>query len=275
MSQELFTLLDRAAVDADAITLSVDEMIRSGRRRRRGRFALVSGAVTATVGVVAAGAVLLPQATTTTGQGGSTADQAAEASAATCEAASYWYTRSQYRDGGPLVTRQIWLGQNGPGRLSDSTKSGVLNEPAAFGSFSWQQLCSLTTDVPTLYALLRTDAGDMGADKESETFKEVGDLLTESPAPLGVRLALLDVAIRVPGAKVTTGVHDSLGRVGTAVSRVQGDDQGTIRYVIDPSSGELLEETFGGGLATYLASGPVPDTTAVVAGGTAVMTASR
>ena len=129
---------------------------------------------------------------------------------------------------------------------------------------SWSKLCTLTTDVPSLYTLLRNDTNGAGADEPSETFVEVGDLLRESPTPLGVRLALLDVAAMVPGVEVTAGEHDSLGRSVTKVSRVQGDNQGRLTYMIDPTTGELLEENEGGWLGTYLASGPTSDKTTTV-----------
>ena len=63
MTQELTRLLDAAAVDADSIALSVDHMIRSGRRRRRGRTLLTGITGAGTLSLIVAGFLLAPRAT--------------------------------------------------------------------------------------------------------------------------------------------------------------------------------------------------------------------
>src|SRR5438105_9156283 len=124
MNNELFAALDRAAADADLIQLSVDDMIRTGRRRRLGTRAVTTTVVTAVVGAVAAGVSVLPQENTTGFAGGAAAVDPAVAAASVkaCLAAPFWYTSSQYHEGDKLTPRQIWLAQNGHSRLVDQDK---------------------------------------------------------------------------------------------------------------------------------------------------------
>lgn len=185
--------------------------------------------------------------------------------------APFWYTHSKEQSGGVTIDRQLWLGRDASGRLIQTGGSGpqppsVLRGPALFPigktQVTWDQLTALPTDAGQLLDVLTADAHGAGPDPDSELFTVVGDLLRESPAGPELRAALYRVAADVPGVRLLGQVTDSLGRTGTAVARTQGDGR-VLEYVIQSSSGRLLEERDDGMVTTYLAQGAVATTTAL------------
>ncbi len=73
-------------------------------------------------------------------------------------------------------------------------------------------------------------------------FDKILAVLTEGPASPALRSALYDVAAELPGATLDGHVTDSLGRSGTAVEYPSIADSDEIRLLIDPTTGQLLEE---------------------------------
>lgn len=102
------------------------------------------------------------------------------------------------------------------------------------GSVDWSGLDKLTTDPATLRAQL-------SALGPGNAFDEIGDLLGESPASPALRSALYRVLGQLPGVEVTGRAADSSGRVGSVVEF--SADGTTERFIIDPSTGALLEKT--------------------------------
>jgi hypothetical protein len=117
-------------------------------------------------------------------------------------------------------------------------------------ALTWDQLYALPIDPDTLAATLRTDIHGAGTSDDAELFVIVGDLLRESPASPALRQALYEVVAAIPGVRSVGQVTDSQGRTGTGVER---DDQ---RYIIDTSTGQLLDETDDAWQSTYLSQGP-------------------
>lgn len=177
--------------------------------------------------------------------------------------ARFWYSRSVVQqDGGPRQTRQIWIGHYSTGRLVTGARPPAHSKPGEpvstdgsipippdgfpFGggsTVSWDQLWRLPTDPVALERQLRAARHGAGPDADAELFTAVGDLLRESPAPPALRAALYQVAARVHGVRLVGQVKDALGRTGTAVER---KSSGIVyRYVIDPSTGRLLQESTG------------------------------
>lgn len=188
--------------------------------------------------------------------------------------AAFWYSESLVVYRNDHYTRESWLGHYSPGRLIQpdgiigTTTLGVAVFPAGSSSLSWDQLLALPRNPDTLYDWLKSAVGAAGHDPDSEMFVAVGDLLRESPAPPSLRRALYLVAAKIPDVSLITGLHDSLGRPATAVSRVDPSGQGQTRYLVDPRTGAFLEEQdvdVHGGIAfqeTLALSGPVASPTA-------------
>ena len=179
--------------------------------------------------------------------------------------APYWHSLSSYRQGsGPPVRREVWAGHHDTGSLLDTRLSSsiVPLQDGRFGGLGWDDLYALPTEAGALESRLRATALDGMRDEDTELFALVGDLLRESPAPPTLRKALWEVMARVPGVRLVGTVKDSSGRPGVAVER------GGHGYVLDPTTGRLLEEYIGsskpasdstGGAswrATYLEQGP-------------------
>jgi hypothetical protein len=248
----------RAALD-DAIALSSARVIALKRRRQR-RIALgglVAAAAAVVVAVPAVGLRGTPTASAGAAQVLLRAGQSAGAQPGDWQSAAYWHSVSRHHQGnGPTFTREIWIGHHQPGVLEDGgVDSGVIPLdvalfPAGGSGISWDGLWSLPTDPDALEHKLRDGIDGAGKDDDSELFVIVGDLLRESPAPPALRKALWEVAARVPGVRLVGDVTDGAGRSGVAVQR---DEQ---RYVLDPDSGRLLEETEGTWSSTYLEQGP-------------------
>jgi hypothetical protein len=183
--------------------------------------------------------------------------------------ASYWHSVSSYRQGsGPLVRREVWAGHHAIGGLLDTRLSSAVVplQDGRFAGLGWDELYALPTESGALESRLRATSLDGIRDGDTELFALVGDLLRESPAPPTLRKALWEVVARVPGVSLVGAVRDSSGRPGVAIER------GGHGYVLDPTTGRLLEEYIGspkpgsdspGGAswrATYLEQGPAVST---------------
>lgn len=124
------------------------------------------------------------------------------------------------------------------GSTSDKPAPGPWRYSLGTRSLSWAQIDKeLPADPAVLRGLLASYA-DPGEERSEAVFDTIGDLLV-SPASPEVRQALYRVAAGLPGVRLVGTVTDGIGRTGTAVER--GDGRSTVRYIIDPSSGELLE----------------------------------
>lgn len=170
--------------------------------------------------------------------------------------ASYWYSVSTYVRDGQTYRREIWIGHHDPSVLRDPGVApdliplGPGEFPAGETSLTWDELYALPTDPSQLETTLRADIQGAGNSDDSELFVMVGDLLRESPASPALRMALYDVAAAIPGVQVTGHVTDPLGRSGTGIER-----DGQV-YVIDTTTGEILDEAVNGFRSTYLTQGP-------------------
>lgn len=265
---------------------ALDDVIQRGeriRRQRRGRRVAITAGIAALVVLIVPVVSIAGHRPFSTSAASdflnTVADKAAAQQAADASKAPYWYSESRIDYAGLTYTRQVWLGHNSPGRLLQplpgETKVtgdvlGVAAFPAGSTSVSWDQLFALPRDPDALYSWLKHAVGDAGHDVDSEMFVAVGDLLRESPAPPSLRQALFKVAAQIPDVELTAGVKDSLGRPATAVSRSNPEGTGSVRYLIDASTGSILEEQeidaagSTGFQSTYVASGPVTNTTSRV-----------
>ena len=276
IEERLRDLGDTADRVPDVLTvIARGERIR--RRRRTRRVAVAAGVVTASLLVVPVMSIAGRHPVSSSAASdflNAVAARAAAQQTVDASRAAYWYTKTDVRYGGKHVTRESWMGHYASGHLIQddgvvgSTDIGTAVFPAGSTGLTWDQLFALPRDPEALGDWLRRAVGDAGHDPDSEMFVAVGDLLRESPAPPSLREALFEVAARIPGVELATGVHDALGRPATAVSRANPDRGGSVRYLIDASTGALLEEQEldAGGATTYratlLASGPVATTTA-------------
>jgi hypothetical protein len=260
-----------AAVDTDdeAVALGRDRFIAAAqrsssvialKRRRHRRVALIGAAAAIVVAVPAIGFDgHRPSANADAAQVLLTAGRAAGAQPGDWQSAAYWHSVSRHHQGSePQQTREIWIGHHVPGVLKDGGVNGaavmpleVASFPAGGSSITWDGLWQLPTDPAALDEQLRDGIDGAGNGDDSEMFVIVGDLLRESPAPPALRKALWEVAARIPGVKLEGATTDGEGRAGVAVSR------GGQRYVLDPSTGRLLEERESSWSSTYLSQGPV------------------
>ncbi len=228
---------------------------RPNRLRRYGLLAAVAA-------LIAAAAVLWPSLV---GSSGSSVEAATVLRQAAQSAgqqpggwpdAPYWHSVSTYERDGKTVTREIWISHYDTSVLRDpGVDPGILALgpglfPAGGTVFTWDQLYSLPTDPTKLAAELRSGIHGAGRDDDSELFVIVGDLLRESPAPPALRQALYEVAASVPGVTSDGSVADRDGRSGKSVTR---DGQ---QYIIDPSTGQLLQEQGTSWVSTYESQGP-------------------
>jgi hypothetical protein len=249
------------------------KQVRRKRGRRLALTALVASA--ASIALVVGPTVSLggkPHANAAAAQVLLRAGAAAGAQDGDWQDAAYWHSVSSYARDGREIRREVWIGHHASGVLRDPgvdpgsaspdgnavvVPPGIPLEvalfPAGGSGVTWDGLWDLPTDADELEQRLRSgihDGDGKERDDDAALFVIVGDLLRESPAPPALRKALWQVAARIPGIELGGEVTDHAGRPGVAVER---DGQ---RYVLDPSSGRLLEESSTGWRATYLEQGP-------------------
>ncbi|KAA1399920.1 CU044_5270 family protein [Aeromicrobium ginsengisoli] len=185
--------------------------------------------------------------------------------------AKYWRVDSEYHQSGDKVYRRtFWQGHTSTGYLFDEgfgdgglVKMGVAKFSFQQQSLTWDQLLHLTTSKSELLRLLRADTGGLrGGTPDHYAFKTLGDLLGESPAPPAVRKAMWDAAAELKGVKNDGRMTDAKGRTGYGITL------GDMTYVVEPSTGELLESRMklaagGSYRMTYLSQGPTDATPTV------------
>jgi hypothetical protein len=182
---------------------------------------------------------------------------------------------------GPAATAPYWkvskeVVNEDDGRRTDTTyfdRGGHIWSPGADGSverqgpklkrwlvgehrLTWPQLSRLPTD-----------PGRLGARLGPNAFDQAAVLLEDAPLRPAVRAALFDILAEQDGVELVGQVQDSRGRTGTAVEYTTGPSEftgarTTIRLVIDPKSGRLLESSSRtkdrpDERATFLEVGPV------------------
>lgn len=174
--------------------------------------------------------------------------------------AQYWYSEDKYMCGGQLYTDRSWIWRHGNGVVektgprnnTDSVcTSDLFTEPVSdsyeFGQYTWSQLYTLPTDPAALRLKLMADFGQGGG---PTLFEDVEFVLVDSPAPPAVRAALFMVDASIPGVKVVGRYTDPLGRTGIALRL------GRSTIVVDPASGEVIDETESGSTVMYVTQGP-------------------
>ena len=184
----------------------------------------------------------------------------------------YWHTLSQTTDTscpGQVGTNNTWLGKDGT-TTEGVAVSGRPNSPDQTSSchvaptgyypvggtpsgvflggklYSWAQFAALPTDPARLWPILQADStvgvapGKGGLDW---TYATVTIALSSDPMSPAMRVALYQVMEKFPGVHVAGKYTDSLGRTGVAITlSAAGFGTGTI--VIDPSSGQVLAQTY-------------------------------
>jgi hypothetical protein len=176
-------------------------------------------------------------------------------------AARYWHTVDQSTDfdcPGLVTTGQSWLAKSGA-LVADNTdnrpSSGtcglaetlgvypVYNNPAGpmIGgqTYTWAQFAALPTDPAQLLPILQADSTAgvspyKGEPEQDFLFQTISILLAGDPVSPAMRMALFELAEKIPGAIVAGEYTDSLGRTGIAL-RLGADTQ-----VIDTSNGQIL-----------------------------------
>ncbi|MFJ9585247.1 CU044_5270 family protein [Streptomyces acidicola] len=254
----------RAAIERDAeaaARIPAADTASAVRPRRRaglaGRYVRPRVVVTALAAAVAAGVVAYP-ALTATDSASSQPPRAASAEAflndmaqvaasAPATEAPYWKTTLNLTvpaDGEKESTHTRYLDRKGKStevNPDGSTKVVVTAHAYAVGdrTLGWNQLDKLPTDPKALAALLPS-ANSAGGSAKS-TFDNATALLGESPAGPDLRAALYRVLADLPGVKVTGPARDATGRTGTALE--WKTTSATVRLIVNPKTGDLLEET--------------------------------
>ncbi|MES4907171.1 MULTISPECIES: CU044_5270 family protein [unclassified Streptomyces] len=246
----------RAAIERD-----VEAAVSAARPRRRaglaGLFLRPRVVVTAVAAAVAAGVVVYPALTSGDAaparppQAASAKaflnDMAQVAASAPATEAPYWKTTLNLTvpaDGEKESTHTRYLDRKGKStevNPDGSTKVAVTARAYTVGdrTLGWNQLDKLPTDPKALAALLPSANSAEG--KAKSTFDNATALLGESPAGPDLRAALYRVLAGLPGVKVTGPAKDATGRTGTALE--WKTTSATVRLIVDPKTGDLLEET--------------------------------
>ena len=199
-----------------------------------------------------------------------------------------------------LVTRQVWSAADGSGRMVEqfgppsfpttadrqaweadgspslSPSSGTIDQTEGPGSLTVANLSALPTDPATLGNEIAERKVIDGPQGNAETFKIIGELLSETDASPALRSALYEVAAGLSGVSLVGTVTDSLDRSGTAVSYSTAGE--THELIFNPTTSSLLatEDTVTNpseaglsvpvgtvvGSTTYVVSSPVSSTIA-------------
>lgn len=190
---------------------------------------------------------------------------------------------------GVPLTRQVWIGTDGSGRLKEApsqiTFLSAAGEAAWVaagspdlqydwkpGSTSWGpgsarplDLWNYPTDPAKLQALIASsdlEPGAPGPREDWQTFGIIGDMLRETYAPPALRAALYDIAANLPGVQFVGNTTDGAGRPGVGVAITRGNQ--TDELIFDPNTSQLLGETDTA--LTPIAADPKMGTTAMPAG---------
>ncbi len=187
------------------------------------------------------------------------------------------------------VTREVWIGPDGSGRLREAEGSptfvtsadkdawlaagkpdltGDRNSDQSFqsGGLSYLDLSNVPSDAAQLKQLIESRTIEGGPPGDAETFTIIGDLLRETYAPPGVRSALYTIASQLPGVQLVGTVKDELGRSGTAVAYVSHGVSDEL--ILDPQTSALLaERQVVTGDGSWAPVGTVLESTAYVSSG--------
>ncbi|MCF3105962.1 CU044_5270 family protein [Streptomyces roseoverticillatus] len=166
--------------------------------------------------------------------------------------APYWkvrtfrWGRSVEKDQRDESYETLWLsrngvrGQFGDGPVREHSQGEVAGTAFWTGRnpIMWDELKKLPTDPAALRDRLVGKANEEESVPEA-LFDGIEKLLTRSPAEPQLRAALFKVLTGIPGVRVTEGVQDSTGRVGTAVDL--DVDTWLRRLIIDTKAVHVLE----------------------------------
>lgn len=197
--------------------------------------------------------------------------------------APYWKVVSEYSQGGserPEENREgrrtIWQGIAGPSVLRDTDGGGFTLEegkplelPQATltvggRTFTWREINAGALGAAQVRELLTAGESGMSgkagrAPHEWYFFKQAGELLGETPASPAVRRAIWNEMSTLTGVTTTGKVTDAIGRTGWDLT-IAAEGFGSQRFVVDPSTGAILQsETAGRGTTyriTYIEAGP-------------------
>lgn len=270
--------LDRGR--ADVVALADTEIsLRARRARRRVRRRLLGGVAIAAAAVGAflviphddGGLAPITAPPTSTTSRGPVVDvdyvNASQMLAATADSARlytqplgdapYWKVVTQSgRDASTRSTR--WMGIDGPGVMpfdddpSRTTRGLFVELPkltVRLGgrTYTWRDINDGVVPADQLVGLLTEtelthDTGNKAdrAAHEYYFFKEAYEILANTPASPAIRMQLWDDVAHIAGVKLDGKVTDAIGRKGWAVS-LTTPGQGTQTYVVDPTTGALLE----------------------------------
>lgn len=170
-----------------------------------------------------------------------------------------WWSRDGrwHSDAGldPMITfatpadEAAWKAAGSPAlsRVGHNDDDSPMKFTIGGAQLSLAQLQALPTDPTRLRVWLHTNyqADHEGLDEDSAVYARALDILT-TPTTVGTRAALYRVLAELPGVQLVGTVHDPLGRIGTAVSRLEpgpGNQMSARRLVIEPETGALLAQT--------------------------------
>lgn len=198
---------------------------------------------------------------------------------------------------GALVrtVREIWVAQDGSGRIRQVSEPPVLPDakaracwlaagspplaqvagessydrryapgglaaPLDIDGFTPDQLLRLAGNQDGLSAAIRQQAERTSNPLGYEMLTIVGDLLSESVAPPRLRASLYDVAASIPGITLVGTTKDALGRTGLAVAASRNDSR--LELIFDPATSALLaRQVTAAGAPDCLAAGGIVEST--------------
>ncbi|MEU2021960.1 CU044_5270 family protein [Streptomyces sp. NPDC016469] len=190
---------------------------------------------------------------------------------------AYWKTTIRtWVEGGRAHTDDIYLGRDKVvikthnGRTVTKENPNGTSWQVGAGQIGWDDLNTLPTRPD---ALRRTLAAGAKGSAAEQTVRQAGELLTGAPASPRLRAALYRVLADTPGAVVTEGVKDAMGRTGTRISwkwkeKLPAHSAHDPNWIVQPSTGRLLERNYtpvgqDGHITdrdTYLYAGPAKTT---------------
>lgn len=196
--------------------------------------------------------------------------------------APYWKVESRYvqinADGvepDSVGRRTIWQGIDDPGVLNDTFGQGLTVEGQTLAlprgdlyfdgrTWRWREINRDGLTTKQVIDLLTSGEDGIGdkpgrAPREWYYFKQAGELLAETPASPHVRQEIWKQLAKLTGVTTSGKATDEIGRSGWDLTMTV-DGYGTRRFIVDPSSGAILqsESEMRGTTyrATYLKAGP-------------------